>query len=252
MDYIGKEQIVLIKGVDKTNDISFIKRDLSKGYIVKFKGNDKVFIYSFHNVQVLDKPINIDLSKTTIYHNNTRFSNVKRAMKFNNIIVKIIFENDKQSVYHINELKFLNKFTNKSVDKDVFNYLKKLASIVSVKVEDKALLAEQIEKVDINEDTVLYDYILKKTPIKSKGYPRYIFPFGINISQSIAVKNAFTSNISIIEGPPGTGKTQTILNIIANAIVNNKTVAVVSNNNAATENVLDKLKRTILIFLRPF
>ena len=58
------------------------------------------------------------------------------------------------------------------------------------------------------------------------------------------MENVFKSNISIIQGPPGTGKTQTILNIIANlAIMQNKTVAVVSNNNEAVKNVKDKLKK---------
>ena len=43
-----------------------------------------------------------------------------------------------------------------------------------------------------------------------------VFPFGCNESQYQAVVNALSNRISIIEGPPGTGKTQTILNIIAN------------------------------------
>lgn len=51
------------------------------------------------------------------------------------------------------------------------------------------------------------------------------------------------NQISVIEGPPGTGKTQTILNIIANLIYNGKSVAVVSNNNSATANVFEKLKQ---------
>lgn len=45
--------------------------------------------------------------------------------------------------------------------------------------------------------------------------------------------------ISVIEGPPGTGKTQTILNIIANIVMEGKNVAIVSNNNSATRNVLE-------------
>ena len=40
--------------------------------------------------------------------------------------------------------------------------------------------------------------------------------------------------------PNGTGKTQTILNIIANAVLNGQSVAVVSSNNAATKNVYEK------------
>ena len=58
-----------------------------------------------------------------------------------------------------------------------------------------------------------------------------------------AVERAMNNRISIIEGPPGTGKTQTILNIIANVVMSNQTVAVVSNNNNATDNVLEKLEK---------
>ena len=76
-----------------------------------------------------------------------------------------------------------------------------------------------------------------------KTYPDgpLIFPFGGNASQFKAVENALTKQISVIQGPPGTGKTQTILNIIANLLIRNKTIQVVSNNNSATQNVLEKL-----------
>ena len=46
---------------------------------------------------------------------------------------------------------------------------------------------------------------------------------------------------ALLVGPPGTGKTQTILNIIANILMQGKTVQIVSNNNSATENVYEKL-----------
>lgn len=47
----------------------------------------------------------------------------------------------------------------------------------------------------------------------------------------------------MIEGPPGTGKTQTILNLIANLLYRGKTIAVLSNNNAAAHNVYEKLSK---------
>ena len=56
-------------------------------------------------------------------------------------------------------------------------------------------------------------------------------------------------DISVIEGPPGTGKTQTILNIIANAIMRGESVAVVSKNNSATDNVYAKLKKYGIDFI---
>ena len=73
------------------------------------------------------------------------------------------------------------------------------------------------------------------------GEDPVIFPFGCNQSQKKAVVNALKNSLSVIQGPPGTGKTQTILNIIANLLIRGKTVAVASNNNAATENVKEKL-----------
>src|SRR5690606_6932917 len=69
------------------------------------------------------------------------------------------------------------------------------------------------------------------------------FPFGFNLSQKNAVNTAFSNNLSVIEGPPGTGKTQTILNIIVNAVLRNQSVAIVSINNSATRNVYEKLEK---------
>ena len=60
------------------------------------------------------------------------------------------------------------------------------------------------------------------------------------------------NQLSIIEGPPGTGKTQTILNIISNAYIEGKSVAVVSNNNSATSNVLEKLDKYGVGFIAAF
>lgn len=45
-------------------------------------------------------------------------------------------------------------------------------------------------------------------------------------------------------GPPGTGKTQTIVNIIATSIASGKNVLMVSRNNKAVDNVYEKLVKT--------
>lgn len=82
----------------------------------------------------------------------------------------------------------------------------------------------------------------------SDGKP-VIYPFGCNQSQMQAVENALRSNLSLIEGPPGTGKTQTILNVIANLLVRGKDVLVASPNNSATDNVREKFEREGLGFL---
>lgn len=104
------------------------------------------------------------------------------------------------------------------------------------------ILLKAIEDIDILDSrSVLSGYIDGINPINSSPNELLIYPFGCNESQKLAVETALSNSISIIEGPPGTGKTQTILNIIANLIVRNKTVAIVSNNNSAVFNVREKL-----------
>jgi AAA domain/Protein of unknown function (DUF2726) len=69
-----------------------------------------------------------------------------------------------------------------------------------------------------------------------------IFPFRCNLSQRQAVDNALSNSISVIEGPPGTGKTETILNLIASIVAAGAgTVGVVSLSNSAVDNVREKL-----------
>ncbi|RAX21800.1 DUF2726 domain-containing protein [Actinomyces sp. Z3] len=76
-----------------------------------------------------------------------------------------------------------------------------------------------------------------------------IVPFDSNLSQQDALRRALRSRVSVIEGPPGTGKTETILNIVANIVADGKSVGVVSFNNAAVENVSEKLTRFGLGFV---
>lgn len=64
-----------------------------------------------------------------------------------------------------------------------------------------------------------------------------------NLSQKAAIKAALERRVSIIEGPPGTGKTTTILSIIANMIVRGKRVVVVSKNNSAINNVAEEFQK---------
>jgi hypothetical protein len=94
----------------------------------------------------------------------------------------------------------------------------------------------------IHPDSVLGRFLVG-APIESRELTAApIFPFRCNLSQREAVENGLTRSISVIEGPPGTGKTETILNLVANIIAAGAgTVGVVSFNNAAVDNVREKL-----------
>jgi ABC-type ATPase involved in cell division len=62
----------------------------------------------------------------------------------------------------------------------------------------------------------------------------------LNLSQLFALNLSLNSN-TIIHGPPGTGKSETIANIIANIMMNNKTALMVSEKKAALDVLLDRL-----------
>lgn len=69
-----------------------------------------------------------------------------------------------------------------------------------------------------------------------------LFPFRRNLSQWDAVTRALTHPVSVIDGPPGTGKTETILNVVASLVAGGAgTVGVVSFSNAAVDNVREKM-----------
>jgi len=140
----------------------------------------------------------------------------------------------------------------KSDVRAALDYFREIADLVSIKTDDgQSLLGKQYEHLSwISEASVLAKYLLPaEKHVNVNRSIRLIYPFGTNASQKAAVEAAFVSQISLIQGPPGTGKTQTILNLIANAVRNGETVAVVSNNNAATQNVAEKLQQKGLGYL---
>ena len=59
-------------------------------------------------------------------------------------------------------------------------------------------------------------------------------------SQRRAVCSALNQKVSVVTGPPGTGKTQMIVNLIANALLFGKKVLVASKNNKAVDNVKER------------
>ncbi|WP_181995663.1 AAA domain-containing protein [Clostridium sp. AM58-1XD] len=63
-----------------------------------------------------------------------------------------------------------------------------------------------------------------------------------NLSQKSAVHAALENRVSVIEGPPGTGKTTTIISIIANMVYRGQKVLIVSKNNSAIDNVAEELE----------
>lgn len=121
----------------------------------------------------------------------------------------------------------------------VFDYWR---GIVSRLPEDDPLRGPCDGLHFIHPESVLGRYLTGELPGPTGNVMPRIFPFLSNASQREAVRKALNHSISVIDGPPGTGKTQTILNLIATILLDpGKTVGVVSYSNAAVDNVHDKL-----------
>lgn len=133
-------------------------------------------------------------------------------------------------------------------EQEVFLYLLEVAKarVREAGSDDDRIIAEnvqrQLEGLVPQAGTALHAYCTASNEPREPA-EGLIYPFGLNESQLQAVEQAFASQVSLVEGPPGTGKTQTILNIVANILLRGKTVAILSNNNTAVENVCEKLDR---------
>jgi superfamily I DNA and/or RNA helicase len=168
----------------------------------------------------------------------------KCAIKYKN--------NDTEYFYSANKVKIVKSAISSEKSNDLFQYLKQIADTVGLTTEEgKNILAYSYSKITfIPEYSILANFLNRVQPTANNfSKPIEIFPFGFNVSQKEAVNKAFLSPLSVIEGPPGTGKTQTILNIIANAVMNGQSVAVVSSNNSATKNVYEKLQKNGIEFI---
>lgn len=132
--------------------------------------------------------------------------------------------------------------------KNLLNYFSFIAGVKDRTVNGiPAILEGQIHNLPLRTESALHAYFTKTSQSFNKE-KKLIYPFGLNLSQIQAVESAFSSQVSVIEGPPGTGKTQTILNIISNIVMQGKNAAIVSSNNSAVANVSEKLMKSDLGF----
>ena len=117
-----------------------------------------------------------------------------------------------------------------------------LRKIMTKILEENAL----DEILDVEFDKNIYKKTIDET-IKKKNFGFYKIVHS-NLSQDKAVVSALNQN-TIIWGPPGTGKSQTITNILANILVFGKTALVVSQKRAALEVLKSRMKSLELFSL---
>ncbi len=209
---------------------------------ISFYGDERVFSYSSSNISLQNDP---KIIENDVAIKGCVNLNVEKKVLFGNFL-KIFYHNSPESDLHRGDFEILKPHVS-----EILNYLCETAKTVKTLPSEKdgspanTLIAEALTKIQkVPLRSPLYAYL---SGTLRKGTPRlrnFIFPFPCNESQLNAVEQTFSNSLSLIQGPPGTGKTQTILNILLNAVIAGQKVAVVSNNNSAIRNVVEKLSRT--------
>jgi energy-coupling factor transporter ATP-binding protein EcfA2 len=165
------------------------------------------------------------------------------------------FEKDEEG---IDELENLIK-QQKTVE-EVINILKieldsrltfdnKLSFALSSKNPALSQIYSELRKVNshsVAENSVLSNFLFNKSidnKLNSFSENDLIQISNLDDSQKNAVLTAFNNKVTVITGPPGSGKTQVISNILANAVMQNKKVLVASKNNQAVDNVKSRFDK---------
>lgn len=246
------EIMILIDGNDKTEEIIEFYYDSGIArMMVTFQHNTTIYQYRCERVRILENPSIVELNGRAAFVNDMPVFEPQRILDFGERI-RIIGYHGKMQTINPEKFYLLDNDMNHPSAEKILSYLREISRYTSVQPEEETFLKREMERLTyIHPESVLSCY-LNRRPIQKNQLDseEIIFPFSFNLSQKNALVNALSSSVSVIEGPPGTGKTQTILNIIANLVaVQKKSVAVVSNNNEAVKNVMEKMEKRDYGFL---
>lgn len=236
--------LILFKGKDRTADIETFRR---KGASIelKFYGSPTVYTCGPDKAAIFDNPEELPAADYVFLAHGRRYAGLVRVQRFPEHW-RLFLESGQTLCLKHSETEAIHSCLGAKQNRTLFDYLRELAAHDSLKVDGGAsFLSRQFARVDFVPDyTVLASCLEGRLPSgDEKSRPVVYYPFGFNASQKTAVERALTHGLSVIEGPPGTGKTQTILNILANIVMRGQNAAVVSSNNSATRNVEEKLKK---------
>lgn len=213
---------------------------------IVFAGRNRVFAYGPDRVQILRGPLRRTLTDVDrVEVNGSIWETAIETATFTGAggaWCRVFYRTRVGEAYRTYPAPQVRVVTSGTVTPLVADVLHYWRTIVSRLERDDPLRPEYDRFAFVHPESILSAYLIG-APIESRRLDAApIFPFHSNLSQRKAVENALTRSISIIEGPPGTGKTETILNLIANIVaVQHRTVGIVSSGNAAVDNIRDKL-----------
>lgn len=214
--------------------VEIIRKSAQKGYVIRSREEETMMNITLLEMLRQDFGINIPAVETL-------------PKDESGVDVKLIFNTVRQAImpqsrWDVEEQSFLSNFSfNKFImwndihsNADKLSQNKIVASLISGKIEWEIKDTSNIEVNDLDKTYHPADVAL---------------PISADSSQLEAICAAAEGKSFILHGPPGTGKSQTITNIIANALYKGKKVLFVAEKMAALSVVQNRLEA---IGLNPF
>ncbi|MCY3714071.1 MAG: AAA domain-containing protein [Gemmatimonadetes bacterium] len=123
--------------------------------------------------------------------------------------------------------------------------------VIETSSEYQATLREELRELQARKDWsttaaahLLSDRIASNLNSRAPSGP-LVAPLICNQSQEETLEMLRKEPLTIVTGPPGTGKTQLVVNAVANAWLDNDSVLVTSTNNAAVDVAVDRAEKDV-------
>ena len=207
--------------------------------------NDEIYrlielVYPFESLSVINterESIIVDLSMFSVN------SDVAETLELSNDVVDVISETMAKSDSTIEDLEsILRDAINPNIKLDhrlALALTQEMPAMAQIQSELKSLLGREPSELMSS----FLSGVLPNNVVDSVTEDELINVVPIDDSQRRAIARAFNSRVSVITGPPGTGKTQMIVNLLANALVRDKRVLVSSVVNKAVDNIKERVDR---------
>ena len=266
-----QKESFLINGIDKEkllkNKQIILNEDQAKQVIDYIKKYDSKQLKNEISYLILSSlSIEQNEKKYIVLYYEIYFNPENNKLSINNnlrINQSFLINNKKHSLNNyidINPEEFVNNIINHTNE-----YLKEYTELIRSNLNSNEIINELPEfmilkrNISVNLEST-YNIIKEKYYNNDLDYPLKAFfgnsnRFGakrkepsiviydnkVNIDQMRVIYNTMKYPITYVEGPPGTGKTQTILNVVLSSFFNSITILICSSNNKPINGILEKL-----------
>ncbi|MCR5647595.1 MAG: DUF4011 domain-containing protein, partial [Acholeplasmatales bacterium] len=202
--------------------IKVTKNKNKSGYTINYDYEDSMINQTFFEYY---QEVNPDLDYSNLYNiTNERYQDICHTFKVMNN-AEIILDSD---IFIIANLTFSHyiMWLDMKKRKEELKKNKIVASIINNR--------NMLDNFDIDSNLTLDEL---------ENYNNFAAPLPYDSTQLKAILDCGNGKSFILDGPPGTGKSQTIVNMIINSFYKGKTVLFVAEKKAALDVVYDRLKR---------